>query len=70
MSKRKVRRCLWSGSMQGAYEAQIVVRCTCGFSSYAAPRHNRRIAGEILEGWSIRLPSHAPHVGKVRGLRT
>lgn len=52
-------RCMNSGQIAGSREAERIGHCSrCGFRFPATPRHNRRVAGEIVEGWTIRIPAH------------
>lgn len=51
-------RCIFGGSIDGATEATRVARCSCGFSVEATPRYDRRDAGQIIPGWTVRIPVH------------
>jgi hypothetical protein len=57
-TKPRRERCIEGGSIKGSREAERIVYCVCGWSGYATPRHDRRIAGEVVPGWTIRVPAH------------
>lgn len=52
------KKCIGSGAVIGSREASRSVRCPCGYSAPAVPRQNRRVAGEVIPGWTVRVPSH------------
>ena len=54
----KKAKCIFSGDIVGSRESARTVRCPCGFSASVEPRYNRRVAGEVLPGWTVRIPSH------------
>lgn len=59
MGPKTKRKCLFGGTFEMAVESQRAVRCgLCGASFSASPRENRRVAGEVIPGWTVRLPVH------------
>lgn len=58
MKPMKKQKCIQSGQIDSAYGAQIVYHCSCGASMYVQPKKDRRVAGEIVPGYSVRIPSH------------
>lgn len=55
---REAETCLNSGAIIGGTEAQRTVRCDCGFVAKAEPKWNRKSAGQVVEGWTVRMPVH------------
>jgi hypothetical protein len=51
-------KCRESGSIVGSREAARYVRCSCGFTVTARPRFDRRVAGEVVLGWTAKIPAH------------
>ncbi len=58
VGETKKMKCMQSGQIAGAYEAMRVYHCSCGASMYVTPKRDRRVAGEVIPGVSIRIPSH------------
>jgi DNA-directed RNA polymerase subunit RPC12/RpoP len=58
---KKTTRCMGGGSIVGTNESGRYVDCQyCGFYAKATPRHDRTVAGEVVPGWTMRVPAHDP----------
>ena len=58
----RISVCLNSQAVVAANKSQRTVRCECGFVSNAEPMWNRKSDGQVVEGWSVRMPKHSGQV--------
>lgn len=51
-------KCMESGAIISSRETATIIRCVCGFWATAKPRRNRRSGGEIVPGFTVKMPAH------------
>lgn len=51
-------KCFYGGQYVASREAVRSVLCPCGASFKAVPKFNRRVAGEVVPGYTTRIPAH------------
>lgn len=52
-------KCRYSGAVYGTTESARLVRCSCGHVAGVTPKQDRISGGQVVPGWSVRMPSHA-----------